>query len=439
MADENNSPSVPSAEASASNQKVTVVKPDRAKIVMPSTGGGFSFDDFNRATGVDVDKIDEPDEPEVEEGSGELLDSDEDQFGEKKSKKAKVDDEEEETDESEQEESEEDSEEEENQEDLEALSSETKKGIKAFTKDGKELKLPPDLEIEQVVDGEPVKINLREHLNVVAGELTVKSRLGKVSSFREEVEQRRKEIESEHSRFTGELQTLVSFAAQGKPELAICYLAELNGISPIQMKKQFLKSVLAEATRFEGKSEVEIENYYLNLENQWRNRKEKKASEQREQQEKANQFVQKVNNILVTQDITPEDFSIASEDLRNKGELEKLGRDDALSRVVEHALLIKHVSMAKSAIEAVDPKLVKNTKLFNTLLDLTHPNKFTVEEMSAVLKEYLGKASDRIASSLSKKVQPQQVRARSEKQNGAGNKKKVFKSADDLARAFGLS
>jgi hypothetical protein len=290
-----------------------------------------------------------------------------------------------------------------------------------------------------MVDGEPVKINLREHLNVVAGELTVKSRLGKISSFREEVEQRRQEIEGTHKKFNNDLQTLISFASEGKPELAICYLAELNGMSPIQMKKQFLKSVLAEATKFEGKSEVEIENYYLNLENQWRNRKEKKASEQRATQEKATQFVTKVNSILTQENLTPDDFSFASEDLRNKGELDELSRDEALSRVVEHALLIKHVSMAESAIKAVDPRLVNNQKLFNNLLDITHPNKFTVEQMADVVRQYLGKATDRIASSLSKKVEPKKMLAKSEKQREAGDKKKVFKSANDLARAFGLS
>ena len=99
--------------------------------------------------------------------------------------------------------------------------------------------------------------------------------------------------------------------------------------------------------------------------------------------------------------------------------------------------------MAKSAIEVVDKKLLNGSKegrkLFNSLLDITHPNKFTVDEMADVVREYLGKATDRIASSLSKKVQPQQVAARSEKQNGAGDKKKkTFKSGEDLARAFGL-
>lgn len=415
-------------------------KAEKAKITASSGGGGFSMDEFNRATGVETDNVDEADEPEQEEGTGELSESDEDQFGEKKVKKEETEEEKEDEDgEDSEEESDDEDSEEDKADDLEDLATDSKKAIKAFTKDGKEIKLPPDLEIEQIVDGEPVKINLREHLNVVAGELTVNSRLGKIASFREQVEQRRKEVESIHTKFNSDIQTLVSFVEKGKPELAICYLAELNGMSPIEMKKQFLKSVVAEATRFEGKSEVEIENYYLNLEKQWRQRKEQKALESSQKEKEANTFVQKVNGILERENLTPVEFTKASDVLREDGELEGLSREEALTRVVEHALLVKHVSMAKTAIEAVDPKLTQNKKLFNTLLDLTHPNKFTVEEMSDVLREYLGKTTNRIASSLSKKVQPNKasMKPKSEKQNEAG-KKKVFKSATDLGKAFGL-
>jgi hypothetical protein len=424
--------------------QATPARPEKVKMQVSAGGGGFGLDDFNRAIGVDVDKVDEADEPEQEQGTGELVDSDEDQFGEKKPKKeeAEEDEESEDADEDGDNEDSEESEDgdEKDNDKLDELSASAKKGaIKAFTKDGKEVNLPPDLEIEQMVDGEPVKINLREHLNVVAGELTVNSRLGKIASFREQVEQRRKEVENIHTKFNTDIQTLVSFVEKGKPELAICYLAELNGMSPIEMKKQFLKSVVAEAQRFEGKSELEIENYYLNLERQWRQRKEQKALEASKKEQEANGFVQKVNGILERENLTPVDFTKASDVLRAEGELEGLSREEALSRVVEHALLVKHVSMAKSAIEAVDPKLTQNKKLFNTLLDLTHPNKFTVEEMSAVLREYLGKTTNRIASSLSKKVQPNKAaKYKSEKQNEAG-KKKIFRSAAELGKAFGLS
>ncbi len=411
----------------------SVATGEKAKI--PTAGGGFSLDEFNRA--VDNEEvIDEPDEPEVEEGSGELLDTPEDDETESSKEEEKEDGDEEESSE---EDSEEDDEEDLQEEvDLEELGKGLKKGVKAFTKDGKAVTLPPDLEIEQVIDGEVRKINLREHLNVVAGEETVKSRLGKISSFREQVEQRRQELEKVHGEFNNNLNTLVSLVKEGKPDLAICFLAEMNKMSPIQMKRKFLDIIVAEATKFEGKSEAEIDNYYLNLDRQWRERKEQKLREKSEKEQKASQFVRYVSQELQKESISPDEFNTSVSELRKNGELEGLSQEAALDRAIEHALLTKHTSMAQSAISLVDPKLVNNKKLFNLLLEHTHPNKFTVEEMADVLREYLGKATARIASSLSKKVQPQKVMAKSEKQNEAGKKQKVYRNQGDLARAFGL-
>lgn len=414
------------AEAVSSGKSVPSQK---VKIQVSGTGGGFSFDEFNRAIGKDVDAVDEQDEPEVEEGAGELLEKeDPEEETEPKEDEAAEDSE----DEEEQEEAKDEA-------DLDEISKEAKKGaVKAFTKDGKSVSLPPDLEIVQNIDGEERRINLREHLNVVAGELTVQSRLGKIGSFREQVEKRRQEIEAVHTNFHNDIQTLVSFAKEGKPDLAICYLAEINGMSPIEMKKQFLKALVAEATKFEGKSEVEIENYYLNLDRKWRERKEQKQREQSDKQSKAQSFVQHVTEELKKENISPDEFTVATNQLRDSGELQGLSNEAAVDRVIEHALYSKHVNMAKSAIGLVDPALVNNKKLFDLLLEHTHPNKFTVEEMAAVVSEYLGEAKTRIASSLSKKVRVPQVQAKSEKQNEAGKKQKTYRSQSDLAKAFGL-
>lgn len=420
---------------------------EKVKIEVSQSGGGFSMDEFNRALGRETDNVDEPDEPEMEEGAGELLDSDDPPTKEKKKAPLDDDGEEEESDEEEGEDTDEsadddsDEEEAEGEEsaELEELGKGVKKGaIKAYTKSGKAITLPPDLEIEQVVDGETRKINLREHLNVVAGELTVDSRLGKIGSFREQVETRRKEIEGIHGKFMDDINTLVGFAKEGKPDLAICYLAELNGMSPVQMKKQFLKAIVAEAAKFEGKSEVEIENYYLNLDRQWRDRKEQKQKERNKKQTDANAFVENVTGQLKREKISPEEFTAASQELKGKGELQNLSQDEAIDRVIEHALYSKHVNMAKSAIGLVDAKLVNNKRVFELLLRHTHPNEFTVEEMADVLSEYLGKTKTRIASGLSKKVQHRQVQAKSEKQNEAGKKQRTYRSQGDLGRAFGF-
>ena len=144
-----------------------------------------------------------------------------------------------------------------------------------------------------------------------------------------------------------------------------------------------------------------------------------------------------VTQELRRENISPEEFDTAVAQLGQNNELKGLSREGALDRIIEHALLTKHTSMAQSAISLVDPKLKGNRKLFNLLLEHTHPNKFTVEEMADVLRDVLGKTTARIASGLSKKVQPRQA-VSSEKQKEAGGKKKTFKSPEDLARAFGL-
>lgn len=405
------------------------------KIKMGAVGGGFSLDEFKRAKGEDVENKDEPDEPDTTETDrGELIDPPE----ATPSPKVKEDSDEEDEDTKIEEATEEEESKEGEEADLEELSSSTKKGIKAFTKEGKALTLPPDLEIEQMVDGEPRKINLREHLNVVAGELTVQSRIGKVSSFREEVEKRRQDLERGYTKFNNDINTLVDFAKQGKPDLAICFLAEMNGVSPIQMKKQFLKSLVAEATRFEGKSELEIENYYLNLENQWQLGKQKKAREAEQKKQNFESFISHVTNELKKENLLADEFIAAKEELSNNGSLNGLSQDATLDRVIEHALLKKHSIMAHDAIEQVDPKLVKNRKLIDLLLEHTHPNKFSVEEMANVVRTYLGKETTRIASNLSKKVGVPKTTTSSEKQNGAGKKQRIYRSQADLARAFGL-
>lgn len=427
--------SEPAGGSTSGNNGSSSGKTEKVNIKVASTGGGFSFDEFNRAMGHETDNVDEPDEPEVEEGSGELLDdpkeaTDEPRVEDRPSDEEEAEDDEEADDEEELEED--------DDTELDELGKGVKKGgIKAFTKDGKPVTLPPDLEIEQMVDGQPRKINLREHLNVVAGELTVEERLEQVKVFRNQVEERRQGIEQYHNKFQEGLQTMAKFAMDGKPDYAICFLAEMNNMSPVAMRQQFLKTIVAEAAKFEGKSEIEIQNYYLNLDREWREGRDKKKREKDAKQQKADSFVSYVTQELQKENISPDEFTAASQALHSSGELRGLSQDRALDRVIEHALLTKHSTMAKAAIALVDPKLANNPKLIDKLLDATHPNKYTVEEMADVVADYLGKARTRIASSLSKKVRPQQVRAKSERQSEAG-KKKVYRSQGDLQRAFGL-
>jgi hypothetical protein len=197
----------PSSEASTSTPaQTTPTKSEKVKIEMASTGGGFSLDSFERATGTEIEDAPEEDtdaQDMEDEGRGELIDK-ENPEGDEDVDDADLEDEDDEELGDEEDESDEESEDDEEELDLDGVSKATKKGtIQAFTKDGKPVNLPADLEIEQVIDGETKKVKLWQLKNIIAGELTVESRLGKVSSFREEVEQRRIEIEQEYKGWKG--------------------------------------------------------------------------------------------------------------------------------------------------------------------------------------------------------------------------------------------
>lgn len=437
----------PAGGSTSSNNGTAPQTSDKVNIKLSNTGGQFSLDEFNRSLGRETDNVDEPDEPEMEFGAGELLDDPEGtttdpRIEDKPSEES--DEEESDTEEEETDDSEEDTET--SDEELEALGKGVSKrnAIKAFTKDGKPITLPPDLEIEQMVDGKLRKINLREHLNVVAGEMTVEDRLREVTEFRNELEEARQFLVTRDQKFVEHCGTFAKFASEGRPDKALMYMAEITGQSPVQIVRNFRKIAIGEFNRHKDKTPEQWENYYDKLELKWREDRDRKriAAEQKERDAQTaktqkDAYTNSVIAELKKENISPDEFDAAHHMLRNKRELEGLSQDAKLDKIIEQALLTKHENMAKSAMRLVNPKLLSNKALFDKLLDVTHPNKWTVEEMAALIKEYIGDTTTRIASSLSKKVSPQQVRTKSERQSEAGTKK-VYRSQGDLQRAFGL-
>lgn len=439
----------PAGGSTTGNNGTAPQSSDKVNIKLSGGGGGFSIDEFNRSLGRETDNLDEPDEPETEDGEGELLDDPEEATTDPRVKDIPAEEgedesEEEDSEEEEGDESEEDAET--SDEELEALGKGVGKrnAIKAFTKDGKAITLPPDLEIEQMVDGKLRKINLREHLNVVAGEMTVEDRLREVTEYRNELEGNRQYLATFQQKMHERFATLADAAAKGRPDLALMFIADVTGMSPVQLIRQHRKIIMAEYEKHKDKTPEQWENHYDKLEIAWREKKERQrlAAEKTQREADAKKtsddaYTNGVISELKREQISPDEFRAATQELGSKGELQGLSQEARLDRVIEHALLTKHTKMAKSAIKMVNPKLLGNKALFDKLLEATHPNKWTVEEIAGLIREYLGDTTTRIASSLSKKVPPQQVRTKSERQSEAG-KKKVYRSQSDLQRAFGL-
>lgn len=437
--------------ADATPPAATPSAPAEKPVVNVDSGpGAFSLDEFERVAGIkhEPDEVDEPEEHEHVE----LQNADDKKKGKKpaaltpKEGPSDVDEEDEAGDgEGEPDKgdaTDEDDEQEDDgkaEEELGKLGAGVKKGIKAITKDGKEVTLPDDLIIEKMVDGELQKINLKEHLDVVAGELTVNQRLGKVASLREHVETRRKEVEAKVEQFDTNIKSLLEHCKDNKPEMALAFLAELQGESPVQYYRTFLNNIVAAAAKFEGKSDKEIENQFLLWELQWRDKKQTKETERTARRKGAQEFVERVTTALKDNGIDGNEFTAVSAEMKEAGELEGKKPDEQVAAIIAEIQSRGVTKKVNAVLDKVNPKLKDNQKLVELVTLQAETNNFTEEELTDVVKEVLSSESKRIASNLSKRATGQvTTTGRPPEKKGEAGQKKTFTSVADMTRSFGL-
>jgi hypothetical protein len=283
------------------------------------------------------------------------------------------------------------------------------------------------------VDGELKEIKLKDHLDLVAGELTVNQRMSKVASFKAELDKKAQSYQERHERE----QKVLELANSGKPEAAIMFLAEQAGTSPVQLYRQFLGNVAKAAQAFENKSPAEIENHFLQLESQWYKEKQDKVAKQTKAQQDSEAWISRVDAELKHEGLTVQEFTLAANQLSSQNRLVDMDREKALNTVVEHALYVKHANIVGQALDKVNPNLRGNDKLVKLLLEVTDPHEYGVDDIIAIVKDVLGQETKRIASKLSKKTTA--VAASSQKKGEANQGKvKAFKSTSDFAKSFGL-
>lgn len=310
--------------------------------------------------------------------------------------------------------------------------------VRLLTKDGKEINIPPDAVVEIRVDGKKQKINIKEHLNIVAGELTVNQRLGKVASLQEQVKKTYSEVQRQQEVRREQEEKITKFIEEGKPEYAMCFMAELQGKSPIQLYRQFVANIATQAEKFAEKTPAEIDNYFLDLETKWYKKKDEERRESEKTERSKSEFIEHTNKMLDEWGLGKEHFTAALKSLQEAGKLEGMDGNSARDAIVNHAVAMKHRSLINDGIKKVNPKLLKDEKLLRLLVENTDPKKFDADDIAEIVKEVIGEKGKKIASTLSKR--PGQSTASPEKKNDAKPKEKqVFKSVTDFQKAFGLA
>lgn len=419
--------------------------------VIATTPGNISLDSFMRKTegrGIDDIKAAEA-EAEGEPDAGEE-DAQEEARSSSSSKERMVEDtqteesieeedaEEESEDESEEEETEEEEEEEsdaEEEPEEEAKDKKKKaKGIKITGKDGKEFAIPDDAIVEKQIDGKMQKIPLKEALNIAAGEITVNQRLSKVASFYEDVKKHSESIRAEQETRQAKEAQVLKYIEEERPDMALVYLAEQSGTSPVQMYRKLLANLATAVQNFEGRTPEQIENHFLNLESNWHKDKEAERKKSEASAKGYQAFTSKVNELRESVGVSEEEFVEAVSELEQSKQLNKENPEESAKSVINHVLHNKHIGLIDRAIKKVNPKLANDQKLVRLVYENTNPIKFTEDDIAEIIREVSGEQAKVVASNLSKKTG---LKTNQPEKNTEAKPKK-FRSLQDMRESFGF-
>lgn len=311
------------------------------------------------------------------------------------------------------------------------------KGIILKTADGKQVKLPKDAVILHKVDGELKEINLADAINREVGELTVEQRLSKVANienfYKQEVSKLNSRV-SEREEFLTEVSKL---ATSDKPEAALALIAELQGIPPGQIYKNFVEQGRKWAEHFAkaGLTPEALEAHWNKLDRDYFQSKLQKEKEAQQSKQQNESFARMANDAAREQGVTEAEFIAAAEELvKDNGYVNSRDDNDSIRITIEKALQTKHRSSIDEALKGTSVK--DKEKLVAQLMKYTNPHEFSVEDLKQLVKEYLKSSDPKLSqkSALTGKSPAQKIGSRE------NNKMPVkVRSVTELKRAFGLS
>lgn len=435
---ETTTPAAPEASASTAapeQTQSTSVSTEKPVIKVPA-GGSINRRDFAKAIGLDLDKddddSDEGEEETTEEDVREPVES-EDEEKEAKTPTTTDDEEEAETTESEEESESEDDEKAEKVED--AKIDVKGRALKLKLEDGRELKLPANATILHKVDGELKEINLSDAINREVGYLTVEQRLTKVANLERDLNTKMESMQSavqEQEQFLKELSEL---SVSKTPEMALAKLGARMGKTPGQMMEALFMQGLqwAEAFHKMGGDMNQIKAHFNNVDLEWYKQRDAEAAQKAEAKQGMDALNRAVLATCEQSSVSPGEWSEAFNQLAEEGILVGRTQQDAINMGVQRALQLRHIKNIEEAVGAL-PEAEKYPKLKATLMRVTNPQDYTVEDLKDLVKTYI---QDTSGTKLSEAKNPVKRPSVPQQKVGAKTNQKI-RNVSDLRRAFGI-
>ena len=227
--------------------------------------------------------------------------------------------------------------------------------------------LEPSTAVRVKVDGAYQDVPISDLVNNYAGKVAYDKKFSEVANQRKEVEGLKAQVAHKDQyvqKVIGDVRAIVSDKTKD-PFEAINYLAELAGVSTVELYKRSMETRLDEVSKLLDMTDVERENYFLKKETDYlRNRSEARAKEELQAVE-SRKFTDQVDQLRGKHNVSEDQFVEAMD------ELEQLYGDDPNVKltpefVVEYAVQRPYLNKSKELVMPFAEE-IGEAKLANTI------------------------------------------------------------------------
>lgn len=280
----------------------------------------------------------------------------------------------------------------------------------AFKQGEQEIKLDETALLPVKADGKVQEVPLKELVNNYAGKVAWDKRMNDAAMLRKQVTQERTGFEAEREKHKSLITNLHSKMKEGKTLEAVSSLVQMTGlkIDPREYVKSLRESWIAQAQQLAQLSPEDRARFEFEEDREYFKAQQQSWQQQREAEQAAKAFEQRVANVIQQSGMTHEEFEETQQFLAERTRAE--GGDPKLitpEKVAEHKKMVRAYTTARDAIAAVDPDavengLVKDDDRWNKLAALVtaHPE-FSAEEFAEMYREA---RKSKQAAAVSKKV-----------------------------------
>ncbi len=276
-----------------------------------------------------------------------------------------------------------------------------------FKAGDKAVPLSEDAKIEWKVDGKTETPTVKELLNNYAGKQSWERKFNEVANQRKQAVNDINEFQAVRQRHSALITDMHEKAAKGQVFEAVQSMIDMTGqggkIDAREYVRNLRNALMKQAQELSALSPEQREIYETKEEQAYTKSRYEKVLAEREQEKNQRNYTERVNTAIQASGSTAEEYTKVRDYLLEHGPKNGLKPQDLTPEYIRDNIRnVRDYRSAKEAIEAVDPNLMKNEKVWDHAVYLLRQNPdWTQEDLKEVFKTAV--ASNR-TQTVSKKV-----------------------------------